>query len=233
MSSKDSRTIRSSAVPLLGPRGTNGKLRIWNAKVRPVLRIVGWSFPDQHVRRSPLDTYQLSPDPDLPTVGLLHADVDAANSEYCPSSVVGIAGTPILVVGARTQPQATGMAVQVGAYVLNPGSPKALAPDERGPHGPWLIELDGARSVVCRQLPMSLVRYEQCDVDLAGPPPRRISDACVQRCHVECPRRCDQHGQPPELLSLRLNLKGATPLCGRSIPWPENLNNLDCEPLPA
>jgi len=182
---------------------------------RRILRIVGWSFPDQYVLRSPLEDLPARSDAALPTVGLLHADVDASGSKFCPVrlSELQATGPAFWVLGHIHKPQH--YTSKSGPHVLNPGSPQALAPDEPGPHGPWLVEIEGARLVDCRQLPLSLVRYEDRDVDLAGVSSDDDFDTRVYAAMLTALEAVAGGGQQAELLSLRLNLTGSTTLCGR------------------
>ena len=47
------------------------------------MRFLGWSFPIRHVREDPMvDCPEVAGE--LPTVGLLHCDLDASGSLYAP-----------------------------------------------------------------------------------------------------------------------------------------------------
>jgi DNA repair protein SbcD/Mre11 len=179
------------------------------------LRIIGWSFPRRCFQESPLRGFQLSPDPRLPTVGLLHADLDVQGSEYAPVRLAELqaAKLSLWVLGHIHKPQH--WPSQAGAQVLYPGSPQALAPDEPGPHGPWLIEIDGPHSVKCRQFPMSLVRYQELSVDLAGAETSDEFETRVNTALTSALESAAGEEEPPRLLSLRLNFVGVTALCGR------------------
>jgi len=133
------------------------------------LHVDGWSFPTEHVRTDPLDAMHLPPVDDAPVVGLLHADPVDPDSRYAPTSFDRLEQSAVRawVVGHVHKPAwrpASG-----GAAVLVPGSVQAIHPRERGPRGVWVLEIDraGAR-IEARQVPVSTVRYERVDVDLAG-----------------------------------------------------------------
>jgi hypothetical protein len=100
------------------------------------------------------------------------------------------------------------------AAVLCPGSPQALSPGEPGPHGPWLIEFDGPKIASCRQLAMSLVRYEERDVDLNEIETRDAFDTRINDSLTDALEEVSQCAEPPAILVLRMNLVGATRLCG-------------------
>lgn len=194
---------------------------------RRVLRIVGWSFPARHVRESPLLGFQLASDPNVPTVGLLHADVDVPTSEYAPVRLAELQTRDLAlwVLGHIHKPQH--WPSEAGAPVLYPGSPQALAPNEPGPHGPWLIEFERPTSIECRQLALSLVRYEECNVDLSAAKHSDEFDARVNAAVAAALDNVVGDDEPPQLLSLRLNFTGATPLCGRIDSLARQLDELE------
>ena len=192
-----------------------------------LLRIVGWSFPARHVRQSPLLDFQLASDPRVPTVGLLHADVDVPASEYAPVRLSELQARDVTlwVLGHVHKPQH--WPSEGGASALYPGSPQALGPNEPGPHGPWQIEFEGLHSVVCRQVPMSLVRYDECDVDLEEADTSDAFETHVNDAVSVALANVAGDDEPPQLLSLRLNFVGATPLCGRIDSLARQLDDLE------
>jgi DNA repair protein SbcD/Mre11 len=179
-----------------------------------VLRIVGWSFPARHVRESPLVDFQVISDRSLPTVGLLHADVDVPTSEYAPVRLADLRARDLTLwlLGHVHKPQY--WSSEGGAAVLYPGSPQALGPNEPGRHGPWLIEFESPRSVECRQFAISLVRYEECDVDLSTAQRSEDFETRVNTAVLEALEDVADDDEPPDLLSLRLKFIGPTSLCG-------------------
>jgi DNA repair exonuclease SbcCD nuclease subunit len=192
-----------------------------------LMRIVGWSFPARHVRQSPLLDFRLAADPRVPTVGLLHADVDVPTSEYAPVrlSELQTPAQTLWLLGHVHKPQH--WPSEGGAAILYPGSPQALSPHEPGRHGPWLIELEGSHSVQCRQLAMSLVRYEECNVDLTAADHSDEFDTRVNAAVSTALENVAGDDEPPQLLSLRLNLIGATPLCGHIDSMARQLDELE------
>lgn len=205
-------TVGSEWLHLLGRNGR------WEETVveqdgQPILRIHGWSFPTATVASSPLDDYRLKANDSLPTLGLLHADLDARHSDYAPVLRDELLDTKVSawVLGhvhrPRWEPPRT------GPGLLYTGSPQAMDPGETGPHGPWLVELHGPRRVGARQLPMSRVRYENVDVDLANLADRDEVESylatSVGRYLSDLSAETDE---PIEQLSLRMTLCGRTPL---------------------
>lgn len=180
---------------------------------QPILRVHGWSFPTATVASSPVDDYRLKADQSLPTLGLLHADLDARHSDYAPVLREELLACPVTtwVLGHVHRPRWE--PPQTGPGLLYTGSPQAMDPGETGPHGPWLIELHGPRRVGARQLAMSRVRYESLEIDLTG-----LADADDLESHLTASvgrylADLDPETQEAiEQLSLRLILCGRTPL---------------------
>ena len=133
-----------------------------------VLRLVGWSFPTRHVHRSPLDSFDLGFDEDIPTVGLLHADLDQRGSEYAPvtSAQLEESRHSTWLLGHIHRPAATKM--PGGGLILYPGSPQPLHPGEPGVHGPWLVDVEAGCEAVARQLPLATLRYRELAIELDG-----------------------------------------------------------------
>ena len=216
--------LHTPCFHLLGQRGTWGSAYL-EREGRRALRILGWSFPSQYVYESPLATFRVDPDPEMPTIGLLHGDIRKSDSEYCPVRLSELQAIrlSLWVLGHEHAPQYWPQ--DSGAHVLIPGTPQALAPDQPGPHGPWLIELDGTSLICCKQLLMSLVRYEDSDVDLAEARDEADFQTCVSKAVREARVAVTQEGHFPRLLSLRLNFKGLTALCGRVDVFSRNLTD--------
>ena len=198
-----------------------------DGEVKPVLRIVGWSFPARHVQRSPLTGFNIEADPEIPTVGLLHTDVDGTSSDYAPVdlSALQACDLDLWVLGHVHKPQYWDS--QTGAKVLYPGSPQALNPGESGVHGPWLISLEGAGRVECRQLPMSRVRYDRCEVDVSEIDTPESFETRVNETLMGFLRDISPEEELLEVLSLRMDFVGATPLCTQIDKLAESICDLE------
>ena len=130
------------------------------------VRLVGWSYPSQHVKRSPLASLpELAAD--LPAVGLLHADLDNPASDYAPVSMEELerSGVSTWLLGHIHRPTLTHTS-SMGLF-LYPGSPQPLRPPEGGLHGAWLVEIDGSGRAQARQMPLATLRYQELVVDLS------------------------------------------------------------------
>ncbi|HEU4629716.1 MAG TPA: DNA repair exonuclease, partial [Gemmatimonadaceae bacterium] len=205
------RTVGSDAFRLLGRGGTWERTSI-QARGGERLHVDGWSFPAEHVRDDPLAGYALPPDPGVPTLGLLHADLDAPGSHYAPVSLRDLRSHPIAfwLLG-----HVHGPALHAGdgaAPVLYPGSPQPLHPGEPGVHGAWLLDLRAGCAPTVRQIPLATVRYETVDIDVSD-----VTDAAelrqvvVERARREIGARLRDAG-PLRYLSARLRIVGRTPV---------------------
>lgn len=175
------------------------------------LHIDGWSFPRETVTQDPLHTYNLPRDPSIPTLGLVHGDLDVASSPYAPLSTSRLfaAAPSAWLLGHIHKPQ---LIDQENRWVLYPGSPQALDFGEQGAHGVWILSVDHQIGRP-EMRPISSVRYDYLDIDLSG-----IDDeAVVEQTIINTIRASVERANSPDLrhLSLRLNLHGRTSLAHR------------------
>ncbi|MFP9191361.1 metallophosphoesterase family protein [Natrialbaceae archaeon A-CW1-1] len=172
------------------------------------LHVDGWSFPKEHVIDSPLEDYEPSPDPDVPVIGLLHADLDTPGSEYAPVQSNDILGKPVdaWVLGHIHRPAVHN---EADPLVLYPGSPQALDPGERGAHGPWMVRIDGSGDVDAEQIPLATVRYDHVGVDVSDADDPKAIPSMV-RDRIEDRVRSDVELGALELLLARVRLTGRT-----------------------
>ena len=77
--------------------GSGGQWERFDLEVdgRPVLTVVGWSFPNERVPGNPLRTLSFAKTPGVPAFGLLHADVPATRSHYAPVTLDDLWSTEI------------------------------------------------------------------------------------------------------------------------------------------
>jgi DNA repair protein SbcD/Mre11 len=150
---------------LLGRNGHWERITLEN-QTGPVLHIDGWSFKSRHVDRSPLDDYEYSTDPVVPTLGLVHGDLNAAGSHYAPldQRQLETAGPDAWLLGHVHKPQL----IDGNLWILYPGSPQALDFGETGKHGPWIAEIRNGRIETPEQIQLSTVWYESLSVDATG-----------------------------------------------------------------
>ena len=206
--------IGSEHFHLLG-RGGSWEEAIFAPGGRPLARIHGWSFPAEHVQTSPMANYDLTADDHLPTVGLLHADLDVPQSDYAPVMLSELQSPAVTLwlVGHVHRPKR--YQTNLSAEIVCPGSPQAMDPGETGEHGPWMIEIDGPNRLEVKQLAMSKVRYDRLAVDLTGVETKEDFELRIAGSSGEHLSAVAKDGGPLEFLSLRLELIGRTPLCSR------------------
>lgn len=169
---------RLPAVQLLGAGGR------WERKRLDGVDLVGWSFPSRHHREDPLTSpgFQEAMQggrPEVPTLGVLHADLDAGDSPYAPVRSVDLAAQPVQgwFLGHIHQPGDLHVDRPIG-YL---GSVVGLDRSEVGPRGPWQVEIESGRWG-CSQQVLGPVGWVAVDVDLTGlRPGASASDEVVVR----------------------------------------------------
>lgn len=139
---------------------------------RPVVEILGWSFPEQQVKRSPVAELIRSPIvskfPGLQRLGFLHADLDASGGNYAPvtRNELLTAGVDAWLLGHIHKPS---LADSFARNDPTPhgylGSLVGLDASETGPHGPWLINVEDGH-ISARQLATSPLRWEHLEVGI-------------------------------------------------------------------
>ncbi len=160
-------TLNEPAFHLLGRDGH------WEAaelrrQGQPVVRFLGWSFPDEHVQTDPLDLLQKIDPSELPTIAIIHGDLDAPQSPYAPLSSrrLRAQGVAAWLLGHIHVPSLVDD--NAGPAILYPGSPQAMDPGEMGTHGPWILEIEPGARPRFKQLPLSRVCYDAVEIDLTG-----------------------------------------------------------------
>jgi predicted phosphodiesterase len=135
-----------------------------------VVRIVGWSFPSEQFRHDPTSDFPAGEAlaGGVPTIGLVHGDLDVSESKYARLSSArlesfGVQGWLLGHIHAASIRTSEGC-----PWVLYPGSPQALDPGERGPHGAWVLEVGAGTSHRPRFVPVSTVQYAAAELSLTG-----------------------------------------------------------------
>ncbi len=198
---------------LLGRGGRWERLTISKAD-RAALHIDGWSFPTQRVHQSPLLSYQLDGDPEVPILGMVHGDLDVVNTPYAPLELARLQAIALngWLLGHIHSPRL----ISGPPWVLYPGSPQALDPGETGPHGAWIVEVSDGKLGVPEQRALSTVWYELCSVDLTGiEDETQLEDALLKEMRAQAQRIAIQVGPYLAHASLRLRLIGTTELSQR------------------
>jgi exonuclease SbcD len=132
-----------------------------------VTRLLGWSFPQPKVVRSPLDSLPSSSQLEAwaqlgPIIGVVHGDRDRPRSEHAPLSGARLDQAPVdaWLLGHIHVPDRLEGQRPMG-YL---GSMIGLDPSETGPRGPWLVDVQGPGRVNARQLGDAALRWEAATV---------------------------------------------------------------------
>jgi hypothetical protein len=169
----------------------------------------GWSFPQRTVASSPVGDRPQERGPGV-NLGLLHCDLDVATSAYAPVTrgELEVAGLDGWLLGHIHVPSPLGLEQRIG-YL---GSVTGLHPGETGPHGPWLLRVEGGQLVELQQQPLAPLRWEHLDVDLEEiPDVEHVKDALLGAV-----RRLDATlsgaSQGPSAVGLRVRFVGRSSL---------------------
>jgi len=181
------------------------------------VEIVGWSFPEQKVRTSPVAKLLQDPlapaQPGVVRIGLMHGDLDASGGAYAPfsSSEARQVGLDAWLLGHIHKPSLPGGAVGPGpapcGYL---GSLVGLDPGEAGPHGPWLVRVSSSGAIALEQLAVAPLRWEYVDARVDEDASREdVGDRLFEVMETEA-RRIAESGFAPEVLGLRIRLVGSS-----------------------
>ena len=194
---------------------------------RSPVQFVGWSFREAHAQRSPIDAFPEDRlHDDGPTVGVLHADLDAPGSVYAPVSLGALRRCPVSawLLGHIHAPS---LRDDRSPLVLYPGSLQPLDPSETGPHGPWRVEVAPDGTSTATQLPRAPLRYEHLDVDVDAIDDEGAVEAAVTDAMRDRLRAAREEGPMPQRLVCRLTLTGRTSVhravCDLVETWPGEL----------
>ena len=194
---------------------------------RSPVQFVGWSFREAHAQDSPVESF---PEEHLrddgPTVGVLHADLNAPESVYAPVSLDALRQCPVSawLLGHIHAPS---LRDDRSPPVLYPGSLQPLDPSETGPHGPWRVEVAPDRDGTATQLPRATLRYEHLNVSVDAMDEEGAVEAAVTDAMRNRLRTAREEGPTPQRLVCRLTLTGRTSahraVCDLAETWPGKL----------
>ena len=169
------------------------------------LTIHGWSFDRHHVQHSPLAHSQPQRQPGV-NLGLLHCDLDQAQSPYAPVSrqalqAQGLEGWLLGHVHGAS-------ALTIEDCLGYLGSLTSLHRNDLGARGPWLIEIEGGRLQAITQHALTPVLWQPLELDVTGveelAPLRPLIDQAVQQLE----QSLSAWHQPPRVVILHLTLTG-------------------------
>ena len=157
--------LPDGSIHLLGPGGTWSRATLKSASGEEIC-LMGWSFPSSHHQQSPMESFPQHHG-EMPTIGVVHGDLDGGHNAYAPLSSVALQQQPVAIwlLGHVHAPK---WIPAPGAPILYTGSLQPLDPGEPGKHGPWLITVKPNTDVKANQLPLATVRYEQVSIDVSA-----------------------------------------------------------------
>lgn len=183
------RRLPPEVFTLLGEGGRWEKTTL-TEKGRPLLHLVGWSFPREHVEDDPTGTFPAPDDDGVPVLGMVHADLNASASRYAPLSLARLQSLPVSgwLLGHLHAP-----ALHTGPpWVLMPGSPQPLDPSETGIHALWRIRCEGGSPSLPEPAQPASLLYEEIQIELTADSPTTedfLRDAVRERLNVvDAPR---------------------------------------------
>ncbi len=186
------------ALELLGANGQ------WQTQRIDDVSVLGWSFPRPQVRQSPLGSLP-EKRPEGAVIGLLHCDVDQADSAHAPVSRRELEEAPVdaWLLGHIHRPDELDTDRPIG-YL---GSISALRASETGRRGPWLIQVEG-RDIAADQIALAPLRYESVEIDCstlddAAGLGERVLSAARERLQALA-----EGETPPTAVGLRIRLTG-------------------------
>ncbi|MFP3939956.1 MAG: exonuclease SbcCD subunit D [Thermoanaerobaculia bacterium] len=202
----------SERFHLLGQDGRWERFTWRRGDGRALVHVDGWSFAARDVTDDPVASYDLErPGDEAPVLGLLHGELDREDSTNAPLTRVGLERPEVdaWVLGHLHGPRVIDLAG--GRWALYPGSLQPLDPTEEGPHGGWIVELDGARPGRPELLPLATVRWECLELDLGGAAdPEEAEGRIARAVRDEATALDEEEGPGVDWLCLRLVLSGRT-----------------------
>ena len=133
--------------------------------------VCGISYPTREIRTSLLPGFPVS-EPGRVTIGMLHANVGSSTGHeaYAPCTVEELAVTGY-AYWALGHVHTRAILRDASPMVVYPGNTQGRHPNERGPRGVYLVEIDdqGAHVTISPEfVAVDSVRWEQVDVQIDG-----------------------------------------------------------------
>lgn len=161
------RDLKHPGFCLLGADG-NWQRKSFDFRGR-IIHFDGISFTEASMMNNPINnhTWEKVPQGEV-LIGLLHCDVDSAESKYAPVRSSDFKGLPhdAFLLGHIHSAQAIQKNVPLVRYC---GSLQGLdiGSSECGAHGAWKLSIDSYGTITSSFLPLALLRWEQICVDLS------------------------------------------------------------------
>lgn len=201
---------------LLGRGGRWEQHLLRGADGAPLARLVGWSFPRAQVTSSPLEelpALALERRTDVPTLALLHCDLDQHGGTYAPvmrRDLEAVEAVDAWLLGHVHAPSWEALARPRPVGYL--GSLCGLDPSETGVHGPWRLTLEGGRAFALEQLPLAPLAWAAIDVPVDGLEDPEGLDALLTRALRDHAGREEARLGAARAVGCRLRMVGRSPV---------------------
>jgi DNA repair protein SbcD/Mre11 len=148
---------------------------------------------------------------DIPTIGIVHGDLDSVYSRYAPILPSHCAEMPVAawLMGHIHLPQKR---PHRDGCILYPGSLQPLDPSERGVHGPWIVGIEASGVVEAHQLDLATVDYAVVDVDISSATDYEGIKPIVEQACYDYLIQAENERESVQHVTLRLRLTGRTAL---------------------
>lgn len=204
--------FNQAGVRLLGAGGTWERHTV-KRDGRDALHVDGFSFPARHYLESPLEGYDLPNDPSVPTLGLVHGEIDNQASRYAPLATAELKTRPLSGWLLGHIHASVLQAGNGGPWILYPGSPQPLDPGETGLHGVWVCEIDHGHMSPPHHVPLSAVRYDSLAIDVTGVHDTvELEGRLTGEVRAAAREFAVESGQHLQALSLRVTVGGESSL---------------------
>lgn len=212
---------------LLGKNGQWEKI-VLAKNNQPMAEIIGWSFPERHVRDNPIATLNhesLGPFQTPCKIGLMHGDLDASGGRYAPIRTSELHSTNFdaWLLGHIHKPSLTPTSDQSGGMPLGYlGSLVGLDPTETGPHGPWLLKITAAGIAEIKQIALAPLRWEHIAIPIdAVENIEALSDLLLD-CAAQTANTLEDQDYVPHVMGIRATLTGQCRCHQELQKWVEN-----------
>ena len=172
-----------------------------------IASIHGISFPQEAVREDLSARFE-NPDPSVPSIAVLHANIggDTRHAPYSPTTVEALS-TKGFTYWALGHVHEHRILRSENRAIVYPGNSQSRHPNETGPKGCCLVTITDGGTPDIRFVPTDIVRYYRGAVDVS------VCDTidAVQRAIVEACRSVSDSSECRHLVA-RMSVTGRTPI---------------------
>lgn len=216
--------INSDNFKFLG-KGGNWEHQSLEKDGNKILNFIGWSYPDRQVRKNPLENIKMAEE-DIPVIGIVHSEVNNPGSNYAPVSIDSLQEMDFVgwLLGHIHKPS---LISNVSPFILNPGSPQPLNPNEQGIHGVWEVIIKSKNEFEIVRCPLASLEYINIEIDVSTlEKVEDLTSLLIERIEIEMDSSMIKEWIPDLIIS-RITLVGHTKLCREFDENKEKLKELE------